>query len=353
MSGLGRGLPHVAIPLVGVFALAAIVAANRLRGPRRRLRTGLRIGAAAVFVSVVATTFREAPVRCGASVSLDAGATAETVVARLLPTIAALVAYAWGMRADGRLRRALVLEFLTPLALLLARPGFGRGRTERAVEVPWVLGRVGDLVAERAAGAAAMRILEIGHAFAEPFYLDALVERLADRPAALFGLDLVPKRVPGLHAVAGDLRMPPFRDGSFDLVLCVSTIEHVGRDNTRYGLPLERVAKEDVAAQEANAARALGALLAPGGRALVTVPFGRHADHGWLLNHSRDDLDCLIRASGLDVVGLAFFAYDDGWRRARADEIEGRDYGGGGAPGASAVACLELGKPAVREPDRI
>jgi hypothetical protein len=145
---------------------------------------------------------------------------------------------------------------------------------------------------------------------------------------------------------AGDAGAAPVRDGAIDLVLCLSTLEHVGRDNGRYGIA--RRAADPRAAMLA-AARELARLVAPGGRLLVTVPFGRAADHGWLACISREDLSEIEAACGLAVEEEAIFVYDEasGWRPAQAphradDRLEERDYRSHGAIAASAVACVAM-----------
>ena len=93
---------------------------------------------------------------------------------------------------------------------------------ERLVEVPWVLSRLRP-----------GRVLEVGCAFAEPAYLAALVEAA---PGELVGADLVAAEIPGFETVVADVRELPFPDGSFDQVLLVSTLEHIGADNEVYGV---------------------------------------------------------------------------------------------------------------------
>src|SRR5688572_25539662 len=101
------------------------------------------------------------------------------------------------------------------------------GTDERAIEIPWALSRLrGE-----------SRVLDVGYAFAEPAYLVGLVEAVAGEPV---GVDLAEREVPGLRGVVADVRDLPFEQRSFDVALLISTLEHVGRDNTVYGLGNER-----------------------------------------------------------------------------------------------------------------
>ena len=77
------------------------------------------------------------------------------------------------------------------------------------------------------------RVLEVGYAFAEPAYVAALRR---GRPGELVGVDLVAADVPGMETVVADARELPFPDASFDQVLLVSTLEHIGADNEVYGV---------------------------------------------------------------------------------------------------------------------
>ena len=71
-------------------------------------------------------------------------------------------------------------------------------------------------------------MLDVGYAFAEPAYLAGLSSLGA---AELVGVDLAQADVPGLRSVLADVRDLPFDERSFDLAICISTLEHVGRDN--------------------------------------------------------------------------------------------------------------------------
>ena len=133
---------------------------------------------------------------------------------------------------------------------------------ERVVEIPWVLSRL------RREG----RVLEVGYAFAEPAYLGGLLQTGVE----LVGVDLATRDVEGMETVVADVRELPFQDESFDQILLVSTLEHVGADNTVYGLEAESDAESRHAAL-----RELGRVLRRDGSLVVTVPLGEPGDHGW------------------------------------------------------------------------
>lgn len=198
------------------------------------------------------------------------------------------------------------------------------GTDERTIEITWTLARLrGD-----------ERVLDVGYAFAEPAYLAALVEAVEGEPV---GVDLAEREVPGLRGVVADVRDLPFERRSFDVALLISTLEHVGRDNTVYGVGDER--------DEAGAARALRELarvLARGGRLLVTVPTGEPEEHDWFVQRDVDGWLELFGEGGFlvwehEVYELAA----EGWRSSPDFAPEGVRYGERG-PGASAVLCAEL-----------
>jgi SAM-dependent methyltransferase len=172
-------------------------------------------------------------------------------------------------------------------------------------------------------------VLDVGYAYAEPAYLAALTGLGAQR---LVGVDLAEGEVPGLESVQADLRELPFRDREFDVVFCISTIEHVGQDNDRYGIDPERGGME----------RALRELRRVGRRLLITVPTGDPGDHGWFVQLDPERWLDLFRSTGFIVFEHELYELgDEGWRTAPEFRPDGVAYGTRG-PGASAVLCAEL-----------
>lgn len=202
------------------------------------------------------------------------------------------------------------------------------GTDERVVEIPWVLARL-----RRG------RVLDVGYAFAEPAYLAALLEELEDP----VGVDLATADVPGMETVVADVRALPFPAAHFDQALLVSTLEHVGADNERYGLE-----GGGDGAGRAQALRELRRVLRPDGSLLVTVPVGEPEDYGWF---RQEDVRGWIRL----FVGAGFFVEEqeiyelraDGWSASPAFRPRGVRYAERG-PAASAVLCAELTPGRVR-----
>ena len=217
------------------------------------------------------------------------------------------IAFARGARERGERPRGLT-----------APPGVD----ERAIEVPWCLARAGG-----------PRVLDVGYAHAEPPYLAGLVGLGAE----LTGVDLAQAEVPGLRSVLGDARALPFDDRSFECVLCISTLEHIGRDNELYGLAAET--------DDAGAARALVEMrrvLVPDGRLVVTVPCGEEQNLGWQVQRPPADWVALFEGAGLIVFEDEVYELgDEGWRSTASFSSAGVRYGERG-PGASAVLCAEL-----------
>ena len=195
----------------------------------------------------------------------------------------------------------------------------GLGTDERPIEIPWCLARY----------AGERRLLDVGYAFAEPAYLAGLVALGAPE---LTGVDLAEANVPGLLSVRADLRDLPFDDGAFDVAIAISTLEHVGRDNTQYGLGNEEDESLDAALRELRRVTA---------RLLVTVPTGAgellpeqavHTPAEWIKRFERAGF--VVWEDELYELG------DEGWRSV-PELSPGLSYGSRG-PGASAVLCAEL-----------
>ena len=194
------------------------------------------------------------------------------------------------------------------------------GVDERPIEIPWCLARY----------AGEPSVLDVGYAFAEPAYIVGLLGLGAP---SLTGVDLAAADVPGLRSVQADLRQLPFRNAEFDVAIAISTLEHVGRDNSQYGLDVEH--------DDASLDAALRELRRVSSRLLVTVPTGAgevlpeqavYTPPQWIERFERAGF--LVWEDELYELGA------DGWMSV-SELSPDLAYGARG-PGASAVLCAEL-----------
>lgn len=217
--------------------------------------------------------------------------------------------------------------------------GYGLGLDERIVEYPWALVRIPP-------GRATL--LDAGSTLN--------YEWIAQLPVISNKLVVVQTLAPegtlersNYSYVYGDLRRTIFRDEVFDTIVCLSTLEHVGLDNTRFYT-------SDAAYREAetdaflDVIREFSRLLRPGGRLLFSVPFGRYQNLGWLQQFDADRLRRAIEIFAGIVREATYYRYGpEGWQRDNDTACRDAEYqfrpagfGVGGIATATAVACIHL-----------
>jgi SAM-dependent methyltransferase len=218
--------------------------------------------------------------------------------------------------------------------------GHGIGLSERAVEYPWLLG-----------SGLNGRVLDAGSALNHAHVLDRvlpLVERLDI-------VTLAPERRSwpdrGVSYIYADLRSLPLREGCYDQIVSISTLEHVGMDVALYGGARGRAPEPQREARRAM--QSLRRVLRPGGTLYFSVPYGEREDLGWLRQLDRDELDDLIAAFGEAADRrVTVFAYGAcGWQVSSPEEAAGARYRDPRREGtlvpdraraARAVACVRL-----------
>jgi SAM-dependent methyltransferase len=213
---------------------------------------------------------------------------------------------------------------------------YGIGFDERVVEYPWlwsgpVRGRVLD------AGAT------LNHAHVlerfRPCVDELQIVTLAGEP-----------ELEGVSYTRADLRELPFEDATFDTVVSLSTLEHVGMDASAYGVDAPRAADPDRELE--RAVTELRRVLVPDGMLLATVPYGAREDHGWFRQLDQADVESLISAARPAHVRVDVYRYTrDGWRTSSLTEAAGARYHDhhadrtvppDRAAAARAVACVRL-----------
>lgn len=223
-------------------------------------------------------------------------------------------------------------------------PMFGAALDERVVEYAWVFGHL------RRAGPTG-RLLDAGSIFNH----DYLLRRPPLQGSDLTIMTLAPEKQcfwhSGISYVFGDLRDTYFKDGAFDTIVCISTIEHVGLDNTLlYTSDRERAECDERGF--VAAAKEFRRIIKPGGVCYISFPYGARLNLGWYQVFDDAMVEQIVEAYGPSEHSVEYFSYTkQGWRRASAVEVErsipfdvhsGTGKGDDRAASSRAIACLRL-----------
>lgn len=190
--------------------------------------------------------------------------------------------------------------------------GYGRYLDERIVEYPWLFARL---------PATESLLLDAGSVLNH----DWIMEHPVLQKKQVHILTLAPEPFcfwrRRISYCFDDLRSIPYRDDLFDEVICISTLEHIGSDNTMYWQAAAGMARDDLGFK--LAAVELLRVAKPGGRIYVTVPFGKRVDYGYYQQFDAERLGALISAFAGFAINQTFFRYTDrGWRFANRAECE-------------------------------
>jgi len=184
--------------------------------------------------------------------------------------------------------------------------GHGFRLDARLVELPWAMSRLSPVGG---------RVLDAGSSL----NYDFILKSLADDNKQVTVFTLAPE---GSHCdlgasyCYGDLRDMYFRDASFDCVACISTIEHIGMDNSFYA-GASSTAKRSTSDDFLIAVDEFRRVLRPGGKLLISFPFGKDEDHGWFRQFDAARADRLIARFAPSAIREAVFAYKpQGWVRS-------------------------------------
>ena len=213
---------------------------------------------------------------------------------------------------------------------------WGAGTTERAIEIPWALSRYRS---ER-------RVLEVGCSFASenPQYIEGLLSLAIPE---LHGIDISSVPAPDFIKRTADIRDSGYEAEFFDMILCVSTIEHVGRDNSRQYKPVAQLLtrEDDPTPPDVRAMAEMLRILKRGGKLILTVPFGRFVNYGWFINYDSAAIARLLSSSRISAIQADYFSsHQEGWVPCFANDLRDTVYGDNGAPAAAGVACFEITK---------
>jgi len=188
--------------------------------------------------------------------------------------------------------------------------GYGIGIDERCVEYPWLFAHL---------PATANPVLDAGSVLNHEFLLNH--SALSQKTVHI--VTLAPEEVcfweRGISYLFTDLRHLPLRSNYYDVIVCLSTLEHVGCDNSLY-------TKSDAGLENnpetfTQAIAELHRVLKPNGQLLLSVPFGTYQHFGSFQQFDSELLKQAIAAfNPAESVNSTFYRYaESGWNIATED----------------------------------
>jgi SAM-dependent methyltransferase len=241
-------------------------------------------------------------------------------------------------------RRIQLEEYLYRELVNCALPrDWGLWLDERAVEYPWFFSRLPHTPGN---------LLDAGSVLNHDYVLSQ--EKLRNKTLSIFTLAPESENYcdRGISYVYGDLRECCYRDDYFDWIVSISTLEHVGMNNTLF-YSSDHSKDECDPESHLQALSELRRVLKRGGVLYLTLPFGHAQIRGWLqifdAEMVRKVLDVFRPASSREV----YFRYtNSGWQVSSPDECRDARYFDPSNAGtiktdfaaAEAVVCLELVK---------
>jgi len=249
--------------------------------------------------------------------------------------------YACGYRSYRQIR---LKEYLGKRLPDCALPeGWGLWLDERVVEYPWFFSRLPDTPG---------KLLDAGSVLNYDYVLSH--KALTNKNICIF--TLAPESESycnrGISYVYGDLRQTCYRDDYFDWIVSISTLEHVGMNNTLF-YTNDTSKDESDPESHLQALSELRRILKTSGVLYLTLPFGRAQIHGWLQVFDTDMVQKLLDVFRPSSSRETYFRYiNSGWQISSPGECRDARYfdpSDGGTvrtdfAAAEAVVCLELVK---------
>lgn len=220
--------------------------------------------------------------------------------------------------------------------------GYGFRIDERVIEYPWVYARL-----PKDPG----MMLDAGSALNHDF----LLPRVPVCNAKLTICTLAPEKRcywhRGISYMFDDLRASVFRSETFDTIVSISTIEHIGLDNTLLYTDDGSKRERDSAGFRA-AVREFRRIIRPGGVCFITVPYGKASSRGWFQVFDADMVQMILDDFKPSHHEVDYFGYSqEGWHAASPSELleatffdihQDKEFGADFAAGARGVVCMRM-----------
>lgn len=196
-------------------------------------------------------------------------------------------------------------------------PNYGIGIDERCVEYPWL---IANLPSSKQCILDAGSVLNYDFILNNPIFENKKLQILTLAPESNCFWQK------GISYLYDDLRNIPTRNDYYDAIICLSTLEHLGCDNTLY--TQDETYRENSSEDFILAMKELRRVLKVGGSLFLSVPFGIYRHFGSFQQFDRILLSRAIESFGLaSEISEHFWRYtNEGWQIATAADCAECEY---------------------------
>jgi len=221
---------------------------------------------------------------------------------------------------------------------------YGHALDERVVEYPWLMAHLKN---------DEKTLLDAGSVLNH--YNILKLSQLRNRNIYISTLDFEGFASNGKMAsyIYEDIRDMSFNDNRFDAIVCLSTLEHVGMDNSFLYTEDESKNEFDSKAY-LDAIPELKRVLKRGGTLYLSLPYGKHNNHRWLQVFDERMIEAIKDKFLPNSCSETYFKYDNkGWKFSNKSECRdgvyfdihySNNFRADKLAASECVACLEMTK---------
>ena len=231
---------------------------------------------------------------------------------------------------------------------------YGIGIDERCIEYPWLLSQLNDTY---------HYFLDAGSVFNHKSVIDSIINIANKVHIVTLAPEVNCFHDKGISYFYDDLRALPMKKNSYDAIACLSTVEHIGCDNSHYTLSSK---ENSVDKEYISAIKELLRVLKPQGKLFISVPFGKYEFHKIFQQFDASEIDNLKSSlkDSVSSINDTYYQYDkNGWQISSIADCADKEYvawvaqswihagfphplpiENDKAAAARAVACLEITK---------
>tara|TARA_B100002052_G_scaffold299126_1_gene335499 strand:+ start:2189 stop:2986 length:798 start_codon:yes stop_codon:yes gene_type:complete len=179
---------------------------------------------------------------------------------------------------------------------------------ERLIEIPWTLKKLSRLNGKLLDAGSTLNFEYIIKKLSKNFkiYIQTLYPEKKNYPNL------------GVKYFYKDLLYLDFKKNYFDVVTCISTLEHIGFDNSNYNYSTSKIIDKKVSNKHIKVFKNLFKVLKPNGKLLITVPYGMRGNYINLQQFDRLELNRMFKSCKIKKLNIEYYLIKNNrWKKVK------------------------------------